>query len=307
MDAPTSHAPSRSPTRRARATPCGSTSWCRRSAPGPRGSPRSSRERGSGSTGRSGDRSRRRVMWPTARPERFWSAAGSVWRRWRSGAGSCSRPGSPRGCFSGSEIARTPAASTSSTAREIRLASEDGHTGHHGFVTDLLAVLLEGDDAHSAAIYACGPPAMLEAVRGMCAERGVACELAMEAPMACGFGACFGCAIPVAPAATSVSASTARSSAATRSRRRWCRDRATRWSGTAPFSRIRISQRNSVVSPSAIPSSTARGRSTQSRLDGHSAIGCWRSSRSRPSSRRRSPRSRGPATRHRASGRRPPG
>ena len=38
---------------------------------------------------------------------------------------------------------------------------------------------------------------MLEAVRGMCAERGVACELAMEAPMACGFGACFGCAIPV--------------------------------------------------------------------------------------------------------------
>ena len=80
---------------------------------------------------------------------------------------------------------------------EIRLASEDGHTGHHGFVTDLLAVLLEGDDAHSAAIYACGPPAMLEAVRGMCAERDVACELAMEAPMACGFGACFGCAIPV--------------------------------------------------------------------------------------------------------------
>jgi dihydroorotate dehydrogenase electron transfer subunit len=81
---------------------------------------------------------------------------------------------------------------------EIRLASEDGHTGHRGFVTDLLAVLMEGDDARSAAVYACGPPAMLEAVRGMCAERGVACELALEAPMACGFGACFGCAIPVA-------------------------------------------------------------------------------------------------------------
>jgi len=80
---------------------------------------------------------------------------------------------------------------------EIRLASEDGHTGHRGYVTDLLAVLLEGDDTSTAAVYACGPPAMLEAVRGMCAERGVACELAMEAPMACGFGACFGCAIPV--------------------------------------------------------------------------------------------------------------
>jgi dihydroorotate dehydrogenase electron transfer subunit len=81
---------------------------------------------------------------------------------------------------------------------EIRLASEDGHRGHPGYVTDLLAVLLEGDDARSAAVYACGPPAMLEAVRLLCAEWGVACELAMEAPMACGFGACFGCAVPVA-------------------------------------------------------------------------------------------------------------
>jgi NAD(P)H-flavin reductase len=81
---------------------------------------------------------------------------------------------------------------------EIRLASEDGHTGHRGYVTDLLAVLLEGDDARSAAVYACGPPAMLEVVRAMCAGRGVACELAMEAPMACGFGACFGCAVPLA-------------------------------------------------------------------------------------------------------------
>ncbi|MGA9636779.1 MAG: hypothetical protein WBQ41_16205, partial [Solirubrobacterales bacterium] len=79
---------------------------------------------------------------------------------------------------------------------EIRLASEDGHTGHRGYVTDLLAVLLEGDDAGSAAIYACGPPAMLEAVRVLCGVRGLACELALEAPMACGFGACFGCAIP---------------------------------------------------------------------------------------------------------------
>jgi dihydroorotate dehydrogenase electron transfer subunit len=81
---------------------------------------------------------------------------------------------------------------------EIRLASEDGHRGHHGYVTDLLAVLLEGDDAGSAPVYACGPPPMLEAVRLLCAERGVVCELAMEAPMACGFGACFGCAIPLA-------------------------------------------------------------------------------------------------------------
>jgi dihydroorotate dehydrogenase electron transfer subunit len=79
---------------------------------------------------------------------------------------------------------------------EVRLASEDGHRGHRGYVTDLLAAMLAGDDAASAVVYSCGPPAMLEAVRRLCAERDVACQLAMESPMACGFGACFGCAVP---------------------------------------------------------------------------------------------------------------
>lgn len=78
---------------------------------------------------------------------------------------------------------------------EVRLASEDGHAGHRGYVTDLLATMLAGDDAASAVVYSCGPPAMLEAVRALCAGRGVACELALESPMACGYGACFGCAV----------------------------------------------------------------------------------------------------------------
>ncbi len=30
----------------------------------------------------------------------------------------------------------------------------------------------------------------------MCATLGVPAQLALEAPMACGFGACFGCAVP---------------------------------------------------------------------------------------------------------------
>jgi dihydroorotate dehydrogenase electron transfer subunit len=81
---------------------------------------------------------------------------------------------------------------------EVRLASDDGHVGHHGYVTDLLAVMLEGDAAGDSAVYACGPPAMLETVREMCIARGIGAELAMEAPMACGFGSCFGCAIPLA-------------------------------------------------------------------------------------------------------------
>lgn len=79
-----------------------------------------------------------------------------------------------------------------------RLAFEDGSAGHKGYVTDLLLQLLEGDDAGSAAVYSCGPPAMLEAVRQICLGRDIPVELALESPMACGYGACFGCAVPKA-------------------------------------------------------------------------------------------------------------
>ena len=79
---------------------------------------------------------------------------------------------------------------------EVRLATEDGHAGLQGRVTDLLLPILAGDDATSAVVYSCGPPAMLEAVAALCAEHDVPCQIAEESPMACGFGACFGCAVP---------------------------------------------------------------------------------------------------------------
>jgi NAD(P)H-flavin reductase len=74
-----------------------------------------------------------------------------------------------------------------------RVATDDGSVGHHGLVTDLLATELDGDDR--ATVYACGPPAMLEAVRALCAVREVPAQLALESGMACGFGACFGCVV----------------------------------------------------------------------------------------------------------------
>jgi NAD(P)H-flavin reductase len=72
------------------------------------------------------------------------------------------------------------------------VATDDGGVGHHGLVTDLLEDELGGH----VEVYACGPPAMLEAVRAMCVERGVPAQLALESGMACGFGACFGCVVP---------------------------------------------------------------------------------------------------------------
>lgn len=74
------------------------------------------------------------------------------------------------------------------------VASDDGSVGRHGLVTNLLRAELDRDD--HAGVYACGPPAMLEAVRALCASREVPAQLALEAGMACGFGACFGCVVP---------------------------------------------------------------------------------------------------------------
>lgn len=74
------------------------------------------------------------------------------------------------------------------------VATEDGSVGHRGMVTDLLAAELDRD--RRAGVYACGPPAMLEAVRSLCEQRGVPAQLALESGMACGFGACFGCVVP---------------------------------------------------------------------------------------------------------------
>ena len=74
------------------------------------------------------------------------------------------------------------------------VATDDGSVGHRGPVTDLLAEALDAEPG--AAVYACGPPAMLEVVRALCADRGVPAQLAMESGMACGFGACFGCVVP---------------------------------------------------------------------------------------------------------------
>jgi dihydroorotate dehydrogenase electron transfer subunit len=78
--------------------------------------------------------------------------------------------------------------------RDARLATDDGSHGHRGRVTELLAAELDRDP--HAAVYACGPPAMLERVRAMCDERAIPAQLALEAGMACGFGACFGCVVP---------------------------------------------------------------------------------------------------------------
>ncbi len=76
----------------------------------------------------------------------------------------------------------------------VMLATDDGSCGHHGFVTDLVA---RNRDEH-AALAACGPSLMLRAVGRIAASGGVPAQLSLEEAFACGVGACWGCAVPLA-------------------------------------------------------------------------------------------------------------
>ena len=102
------------------------------------------------------------------------------------------RPGAPVTVLLGfRDAARAEGAAL---LHDARVASDDGSVGHHGLITELLEQELERDPA--AVVYACGPAGMLEGVRALCERHGVPAQLALEAGMACGFGACYGCAVP---------------------------------------------------------------------------------------------------------------
>ncbi len=88
---------------------------------------------------------------------------------------------------------------------DLRLATDDGSRGTKGFVTrPLERYLAEAAPAGTrTTVYTCGPTPMLKAVGALAERYGVPCQTSVEVPMACGFGACLGCAIKVNDAAGS--------------------------------------------------------------------------------------------------------
>jgi len=77
----------------------------------------------------------------------------------------------------------------------VRVATDDGSAGFGGTVTDLLATLVKKEGSFDMA-YVCGPTPMMEAAWRVCEGAGIACQVSLEGPMACGFGVCLGCAVP---------------------------------------------------------------------------------------------------------------
>lgn len=85
---------------------------------------------------------------------------------------------------------------------EIKIATDDGSRGFKGKVTELFNSLLstaedgrQRTDGGMKSVYACGPAPMLKAVAHTCAGYNIPSQLSLEEHMACGIGACLGCAV----------------------------------------------------------------------------------------------------------------
>ena len=75
------------------------------------------------------------------------------------------------------------------------LTTEDGSLGLRGRVTDVLPSVIA--DARADVVYACGPMAMLRGVTAVAVEFDIPVQVMVEESMACGFGVCMTCVLPV--------------------------------------------------------------------------------------------------------------
>jgi dihydroorotate dehydrogenase electron transfer subunit len=75
----------------------------------------------------------------------------------------------------------------------VTLTTDDGTAGDQCLVTDPLESAAAGQPPD--VIYACGPHGMLKCVAGIAKKHGISCQVSIETMMACGMGACLGCAV----------------------------------------------------------------------------------------------------------------
>jgi len=80
-------------------------------------------------------------------------------------------------------------------SENVKVTTDDGSYGEKGLVTDTLKSLLSTINSQLSTIYSCGPRAMLSEVAKVAKENEIPCQVSLEAYMACGIGACLGCAV----------------------------------------------------------------------------------------------------------------
>ncbi len=79
--------------------------------------------------------------------------------------------------------------------KNVFTSSDDGSEGMKGTVVDLFSSHLNELNKSEIKVFACGPNAMLRALKQVCIDNDIDCEVSTEAAMACGFGICQGCPI----------------------------------------------------------------------------------------------------------------
>jgi dihydroorotate dehydrogenase electron transfer subunit len=75
----------------------------------------------------------------------------------------------------------------------VHLTTDDGSEGDQCLVTH--PVERETEETPPDIIYACGPLPMLTCLAGIAGAKGFRCQISIESMMACGIGACLGCAV----------------------------------------------------------------------------------------------------------------
>jgi dihydroorotate dehydrogenase electron transfer subunit len=75
----------------------------------------------------------------------------------------------------------------------VEITTDDGSLGDQCLVTHPMEVDIKKNPPDM--IYACGPQPMLNCVAGIANTYEIPCQLSIETMMACGIGACMGCAI----------------------------------------------------------------------------------------------------------------
>ena len=82
------------------------------------------------------------------------------------------------------------------TCDELKVATDDGSAGYHGFPTDLLKEMLDGDEKMDA-VYAVGPVPMMAAICEVTRPYGVKTIVSLNPIMLDGTGMCGGCRVSV--------------------------------------------------------------------------------------------------------------
>ena len=75
----------------------------------------------------------------------------------------------------------------------VQIATDDGSAGVKGLVSGPLEKAVQKRKPDM--LYACGPVPMLRSVMKLSAAHDIRCEVSIETMMACGMGACLGCAV----------------------------------------------------------------------------------------------------------------